>query len=147
MENFNNADCLGFLPLLKMKHFLNQAFFFFFSPRALWARFFTWFQSGHYCNTNEEWEHPPREWARAWELLAQQASLLPNCPPDPAADHTGAQNKYDSVHNKNPQRPGAAQRGSGKGPSLPSDALMAARHQHFFLPVNGLMGSHTQKRC
>lgn len=28
MENFNNADCLGFLPLLKMKHFLNQAFFF-----------------------------------------------------------------------------------------------------------------------
>lgn len=32
MANVNNTDCLGFLPLFKMKHFLNQAFVFFFFP-------------------------------------------------------------------------------------------------------------------
>lgn len=124
MENFNNADCLGFLSLLKMKHFLNQAFFF---TESFVSTFF------HLVPIWTLLQHKQRvrastEGVSESMLLAQQTSLLPNCPPDPAVDHTGAHNKYDSVHDKNPPRPGAARRGGSKGPSLRSGGLMAARH-------------------
>lgn len=50
MENVNNTDCLGFLPLFKMKHFLNQTFFtgIFVSP------FFHLVPIRHCCNTNSK---------------------------------------------------------------------------------------------